>query len=131
MKFAWYRLLLQAIGVLLIGLAVPRVFSVAASASVWYSLGTGRFGGYPVMGLVLDGLAPIIQLVIGLYLLSGAKRIVFISLRGIDTTCARCGYSLESIVGDVCPECSLRFRDGAAAPSSSPGSPAPRTDQAD
>src|SRR5262245_41502110 len=103
--YSWFRLLVKAIGMLLIGLAVPSLIQTLAWA--W------RFAqGFPGMStddswmwMLSSGLGPVVQGVMGAYLLLRGDRLIERCLRDVYGRCPVCGYDLRGHAAATCPEC--------------------------
>jgi hypothetical protein len=114
----WFRLVIKAIGVLLVGLSVPNLISsivaiidAVIGAQSWtfytpYST-TGVSPGDLVMGAVLQILPASAQTCFGLYLLLGGKWLVNKCIPSNRPYCPECGYDLSNASGDKCPECGI------------------------
>lgn len=129
-RHQWFGLAVRVVGLWFLVLAFPRFvegigYIVSAIENSFPD---------PWRHAITQLVGATVQLAAGAYCLFGAPRLVRWCLRDIDTTCARCGYSLAGITGDVCPECSLRFREstpsaaGSTASPVAPGSPTNRAD---
>lgn len=113
-QLLWVRLVFRAMGVLLIGMALPgsiqflgqlvaqlepsqQSFSIAANGwAVLYALGWGC-GAFAQLGL-------------GIYLLFYGKRLREWCMRNEEGHCPRCDYELGAGIV-VCPECGLPLRE--------------------
>jgi hypothetical protein len=104
-----FRVLLKAIGVLLVGQAFPRVvdhalllmYMVAEGDADWQEI---LF--YPVMyGLGTSTGGTLVQLVLGLYLFFGGKWLTNLAIPDNRSYCAACGYQLTGREGVNCPHC--------------------------
>ncbi len=112
----WFRLILKAIGVLLVCLGLPDILNVVA---VFLSIGFGGLWGMPAQGFdwstVLAALAQygmigaLAKLLLGLYLLFGGKLIVDLCIPSNRPYCPDCGFELRVIRGDKCSECGIRL----------------------
>jgi hypothetical protein len=114
----WFKLLLRAIGILLLGLSLPAVGSLVpyltsqldsniygapqpSSARMWASVAVYVTG---VLG----------QALLGLYLLTGAPHLMRYCVRQVYSRCPGCDYDLAGVQGG-CPECGLgRPQSGVA-----------------
>lgn len=103
--YAWFRLLLKAVGVLLLGMSVPMLLWTLGSLLAQRI----ESGGITLTELGRGWLPPIMgygsQVAIGLYLLLGGQRLIEYSLRGVRGRCAACGYNVAELKAPVCPEC--------------------------
>ena len=120
-EFAWFKLLLRAIGVLLLGLGAPSLINqiawIAISLTSVPAPGMPRGYELPYLGALLGAGA---QCGLGVYLLFGGNWFVNRCLAEIRGHCLNCGYSLEGVPGNRCPECGSPLRQepaGSAAPS--------------
>lgn len=99
------------VAVRLIGL-----LSISIAAPVFIQMLYGTIERMLTIGLDVDvvrlflffWIGPASQFALGVYLLFFGKRVVRWCLRGLDGKCPRCGYDLQGVRGDVCPECGLR-----------------------
>lgn len=117
----YFALAVRVVGIFVLAHAVPsflfqllsllRVFdptslaSVSASELFWAWMPTFTF--------------EVIQLGIGMYLLKGGGALSRWCIRSCEFNCPRCGYDLESVKADRCPECGSRnvlVRAGAEIP---------------
>ena len=113
--YSWFKLLVRAIGLLLVGLALPQV--PVAVAWLIYAL-TEEGGGFSEWALrILPMFAgPALQIAFGLYLLLGAERLIARFIRDIRGHCACCGYDLASLTADKCPECGAAITPAPPSP---------------
>ena len=112
--FAWFKLMVRLVGILLIGLGGPMVIwhigrllaasvpdsPMRTSASLHYEL-------YSVgPGLLAYGS----QVAMGLYLLLKGDWIIRKVVAQINGRCAVCGYDLANLKGSSCPQCNTPFK---------------------
>ena len=102
--FAWFKLLIRAIGVLLIGLSIPMVLY-----TIGFGIANQLSNSMPLSALMIPWLPMLagygVQAGFGLYLLVGAEGLINRCIAGVRHNCAACGYNLEGITSAVCPEC--------------------------
>jgi hypothetical protein len=106
----WFRLVIRAIGVLLVGLGAPDAIATAVY-TVWVSIaqpyGQARLAD---MWMLPSLLANVLQAALGLYLYFGANWVVNKAIPTNRPYCPECGYDMAAAQGPACPEC------GAALP---------------
>ncbi|MCH8344127.1 MAG: hypothetical protein IH983_09070 [Planctomycetes bacterium] len=114
----WFRLVLKAIGVLLVGLSLPDIVKLVAQMghfSVSRSFASGRFPVPPppnwwwVWNLVAEAIGHLLELGVGLYLLLGGKWIVNLCIPSNRPYCPECGYDLSKATSANCPECGVKL----------------------
>lgn len=110
--YAWFKLLLMALGLMLTVFAVPSLIGfVTRAIGAVQNGGFGAYLWYFIVGLASE----VFQLGIGIYLLMGGGAFVRYCLRRARECCAVCDYRLVEVIGDRCPECGTPFvRDDAA-----------------
>ncbi len=106
----WFRLVLKAIGVLLIGLTIPTLADVVfIIIHDWIvaarPLLIPRSFGRPLIAIV----GPMLQFIFGLYLLFGGKWIVNLCIPSNRPYCPECGYDLSKATSANCPECGVKL----------------------
>ncbi len=105
----WFRLVLKAVGVLLIGMALPSaagwVFQIVISVIDDRS-GRG-VGGANRWWWWLSSLGILAQLAFGLYLVFGGKWLVNKIIPSNRPYWPECGYDLSLAPGQACPECGV------------------------
>ncbi|HVP73552.1 MAG TPA: hypothetical protein VMS30_07430 [Phycisphaerales bacterium] len=114
----WFRLVLKAIGVLLIGIALPTCGQLAAHvlSYVFIDATNSIFGNdyWAIQSLYLVG--GLLQMAFGLYLFLGGKWIVDKAIPSNRPYCPECGYDMSRAQGARCPECGVELpRDSAGA----------------
>jgi hypothetical protein len=114
--YHWFRLLLKAVGVLLLGLSIPKLLWTVGSLLVAQTGVQPGAGGWPLAAWLPSITGYGSQAAIGLYLLFGAQRLIEYGLRGVRGRCAGCGYSLTGLTADLCPECGTPIARPAPAP---------------
>lgn len=105
--YAWFKLLVRAIGILLLGLSVPLILWTIGSILL------EQFGyAYPGQrsgDLLLVRLPGVVgygaQAGMGVYLLFGAQQLIEMCIAGVRYRCAACGYDIVGIQTGLCPEC--------------------------
>ena len=111
----WFRLVLKAIGVLLIGLALPEVATLLSKVGYRTMYGD-PFGGTGTLTrpttVYWDMVAYVrafVQLGLGLYLLFGGRWIADTAIPSTRPYCPECGYDISEATGKCCPECGVRI----------------------
>lgn len=112
---AWFRLMIRGIGVLLLGLSVPSLFSFVGMIGSILGMDTGyrdyvswTYGGY-----ILAGVA---QIAFGIYLLFFAEGLIRRCLSDTIGRCPMCQYDLKGQRNGKCPECGTDMGPAPAAP---------------
>ena len=118
-EYAWFKLLVRAIGVFYLATAIPSVLSsIWSSVQYWMEVGTDMYG------FIAGSVYWVSQLGIALYLLLGGRRLIDFCLRDLKRCCPNCGYPTEGLTGPSCPECGARIgRSHAAAGTAEPSAP--------
>jgi uncharacterized paraquat-inducible protein A len=114
-----FRLVLRIIGVYFFFQGVangPDSIAYALYFEGWSSGGT--FGWIATLMWIVS---PFVQISIGLYLFFGGKWIVNKAIPSNRRYCHECGYMLEGIKGDRCPECDTEFRSAGEPSGNRPG----------
>lgn len=112
--YAWFKLLVRGIGILLLGLSVPSLIrwfgsvvimwdAISPVATSW-SLRQQLLFGLP--GLLAEGA----QAAFGWYLLFRGEGVISRVLAEIHGRCAKCGYDLRGLNSNACPECNTPIR---------------------
>lgn len=105
----WFRLVIKAIGVLLVGLGlegVLRSLVFVVLAAPWTNT-TWNDWGWPFVSLL--------QPVIGVYLFLRGEWIVNLAIPSNRPYCPECGYDLARNEGAKCPECGVGLAGKAGA----------------
>jgi len=113
----WFRLVIKAIGVLLIGLSLRTAWALGVELVVllWaYVFGTDLSPnpysysgyGYGALRWIQSG-GEILQLGLGLYLFFGGKWIIDKAIPSNRPYCPECGYDISKSGGPNCPECGM------------------------
>jgi hypothetical protein len=107
---SWFKLLVRAIGLLLIGIAVPSVLWFLAELLFMALPGSpGKTTGsmlYWVMSSLPALLGYGAQVAFGCYLLFRGDWIINRVLTEVRLRCLTCGYDLRGLKSTRCPECS-------------------------
>lgn len=124
----WFRLVLKAIGVLLLGFALPEVATLLSKVGYRTMYGD-PFGGTGTLTspttVYWDMVAYVrafVQLGLGLYLLFGGRWIADLAIPSNRPYCPECGYDNSEATGKRCPECGVPIgstEDTEANPESS------------
>jgi hypothetical protein len=117
----WFRLVLKAIGVLLVGLSLPDVFTTVLR--VVYVTTDDQFSANlatPQWWTWGSFAAPLLQFAFGLYLFFGGGWVVIKAIPSNRPYCPDCGYPLNNLSGpERCPECGAALPRNPPAPQSS------------
>ncbi len=118
----WFRLVLKATGVLLIGLAVSDLLTLVIGVldavvfaerwtmySPYGSQMTSLGSAKAVTSSLLSLLPSVAQVGFGLYLLFGGKWIVNLCIPSNRPYCPECGYDLSKTTSANCPECGVKL----------------------
>lgn len=111
----WFRLVIKAIGLLLIGLSLPGLvtffglFIVLLTASPFGAMGPVGQSGWMWSMYLAPYSGSIVQLAIGVYLLFGGKWIVNVCIPSNRPYCPECGYDLSKATSENCPECGVKL----------------------
>ena len=112
----WFRLVIKAIGVLLVGLSVEN-------AVYWLARFLDEMGQpigtlYPnrFWNVVPGLLGAALQLGFGLYLFLGGRWIVDKAIPSNRPYCPECGYDLSAAGGSACPECGAALSGATRGP---------------
>ena len=112
----WFRLVLKAIGVLMLCLAVPDLLGHVSQVSYFTSYDNPYGTGGQLPDLLLWNLpeyvAVTIQTLAGIYLLLGGKWLVDKIIPSNRPYCMNCGYPLSGGHGAQCPECGVTLPGG-------------------
>ena len=125
----WFRLVLKAIGVLLIGFGIPEVLrntigimDLLAKNGGWtfitpYGSSTAFGPGTPSPYWLLfwQALPDLAQIALGLYLLLGGKWLLNKIIPSNRPYCHECGYDLSKNQSANCPECGVELPSSADA----------------
>jgi hypothetical protein len=112
-EFAWFKLLVRLVGLLLVGLSLPmtlwyvgRLLMSVVPGSPSNTSTSFRFEFLSsAPGIVAYG----VQLAFGAYLLLRGDWVIRKVLSEINGRCAVCGFDLTGVKGTSCPECNTPF----------------------
>jgi hypothetical protein len=105
----WFRLVLKAIGIVLIGLSLPSVTPLASDGVGWLLAQVGvpwLDNGVFVYNLPY-GIGGVMQFLLGLYLLLGGTWLLDRIIPSNRPYCPECGYDLSNNRSSNCPECGV------------------------
>ncbi len=121
MKFAWARIAIRLIGVLVAAMALPGMVRGLGTVS-WMLGSTGwRQQGWAVAGASAEPIGSLIQMAIGLALLFRPQPVLRWCLKDVGRLCTRCGYDIAACTGPACPECGLPLAEVGEITSTKPG----------
>lgn len=108
-EFAWFKLLVRLVGLLLVGLSVPmllwyigRFLAASIPGSPGRTSGSFDFELYNTLpGVLSYG----VQAGFGAYLFFRGEWVIQRVLAEIHGRCAACGFDLSGTRGGSCPEC--------------------------
>lgn len=111
----WFRHVLKAIGVLLIGFSAPDLIYSICNYSAWeyYRSGWAQ-GATPMpnwMSFALQIIGPAVQLIFGIFLITGSQWLTGKLLPVGENYCDQCSYDLSGISAARCPECGVKLND--------------------
>ena len=107
-----FRLVMKVLGVVFIGLALPRLVGGIGQVTAYVVSNPGFPGGRPpgwFWQVALTSLGHVLQLALGLYLFLGGRWIVDKAIPSNRPYCPECGYDLSTRTGDQCPECGTKL----------------------
>lgn len=112
--YAWFKLLVRAIGIMLLGFSIPTlawyVFELFVSAMPTVTGRSSRSVGDHLL-FNLPTLASFgAQAFMGWYLLFRGEWIIGKVLAEVNGRCAKCGYDIRAITTGACPECNTPIR---------------------
>ncbi len=109
----WFRLVLKAIGVLLIGLTIPTLSQVVLFILYNFMVGvTPLFVPRSFGRQWITVAGPMLLFIFGLYLLFGGKWIVNLCIPSNRPYCPECGYDLSKATSANCAECGVKLPRG-------------------
>ena len=109
----WFRLVLKAIGVLMIGFALPGVATLLSKVGYHTMYGdpfTVRGVSAPdwfYWQFLSSHVGDLVQLGLGMYLLFGGRWIADLAIPSNRPYCPECGYDNSEATGKCCPECGV------------------------
>jgi hypothetical protein len=107
----WFRLVIKAIGILVLTLHLPDfILTIVGSVLSQIDGATPGSGGWLTMFERWEYMWPqfvrsVVNVAIGLYLLFGGKWIVNLCIPSNRPYCPECGYQLAESGSGNCPEC--------------------------
>ncbi|MEE8154231.1 MAG: hypothetical protein V3T53_04645 [Phycisphaerales bacterium] len=126
----WFRLVLKAIGVLLIGFAasgVATLFTNVGYLAMYgdpFGVGGGRTTNWIYWQFMSPHVGDLVQLGLGLYLLFGGRWIADVAIPSNRPYCPECGYDIAEATGKCCPECGVQIVSrGTPETNPDPGDP--------
>jgi hypothetical protein len=104
--YRWFKIMVRAFGLLLVGMSIPYLTSAIEYAFTVF--GSGAMGSASMFWprVAAYAVGALGQLLLGLYMLSGAPKFVRYCVDQADKRCIRCDYDLTGLAG-TCPECGL------------------------
>lgn len=113
-EFAWFKLLVRLVGLLLIGLSLPTVVwqigRLLASTIPASPTRTSTSFSYELWAGAPYLLGYGVQLALGVYLLRGGDWVIRKILAEINGRCSVCGFDIQNTRGSTCPECNTPFK---------------------
>jgi hypothetical protein len=113
--YVWFKLLVRAIGILLLALALPKILDVLYWAVEYWAYGTQV---YSTRGFIASLAFAAVDTAIAMYLVFGGRKLIEFCMLDLNDRCPRCGYSVSGLAGSACPECGTRLA-GRSAPRAS------------
>lgn len=114
-----FRVLLKAIGVLLIAFTVPKLTD--QGLLILHALNVGGTDEwlevyfYPVIYGGTSAAGAMLQLLLGLYLFFGGKWVTNLAIPDNRSYCPACGYQLTGRDGATCPHCGAATGDAVTS----------------
>lgn len=106
-EFASFKLLVRAVGMLLIGTSIPNFsFGLLNLWGMWYQSGSLFERSYTAIHYLMG---PTCQAGFGAWLLFGANRVIHRCIREVRDHCLSCGYNIKGLTTGRCPECGEVF----------------------
>lgn len=116
-SFAWFILLLRAVGIIFIALGLPQILQTVREWLINVRLtDLLSASGAELSVRILREIQSLSMFAIGLYLLFGGKWLIRRCLRGLGNQCVMCGYPTSQIKDGRCPECGTRIESDPATP---------------
>ncbi len=109
----WFRLVLKAIGVLMIGFAASGVANLLANVGYLtmygdpFGVGGGRSTNWIYWQFISQHVGDLVQAGLGVYLLFGGRWIADLAIPSNRPYCPECGYDNSEATGKRCPECGV------------------------
>lgn len=114
----WFRLLLRAIGIVLVGFAAPTIVSYCGSIASMF-VDRGRWGGGRLSGVSISEMlymflpsasGHLMMLGLGVFLFIAPRRFVRWCVNDTVGRCGMCGYDLRGLTNNTkCTECGTPF----------------------
>lgn len=112
----WFRLLLKVVGIFLLATGVPGLVNSGAMVLLQLRTSAPYWGPAPydlatiLQTAIARGLAAhMLTTIIGAYLLIGGKVLTDLCIPSNRPYCPNCGYALQGLAADRCPECGARL----------------------
>lgn len=102
-----FRLVIRAIGILILAMGVPQLIQMAYWA-VQFALATPEARGGQTLSptnMIYYFVSPLASVMIGYYLLFGASGLIRHCIRESRETCAMCGHDNTGKAMERCPKC--------------------------
>lgn len=106
-----FRIVCKAMGVYFCILGCAGLLSVATVRLSLTRSPSGSLGWTVAQGALLAA-RPVFELVIGLYLFYGGRRVADWAVPSNRPYCPECGYDTTGTAGPVCPECGTHRQAG-------------------
>ncbi len=105
-----FRLLVRLIGIAMFAIALPQIAHLVYwIGQVWLSTDGAGVAQLTFFSGLSYFIAPLVQCVIGFYLLFGADGLIRYCLLEVRERCTLCGYSIKGLTTNQCPECGERI----------------------
>jgi hypothetical protein len=109
--YTWFKLLVRAIGLLLMGMGLPYFVSTLVNLVTWaLDQGGSQLGYSYVLPYIPSVAGAAAESVFGLYLFLGANGVIARCLRDVRGHCPSCGYDVSAVSTGRCPECGTEFK---------------------
>lgn len=103
--YSWFKLLIRAIGLVLLGIGVPSLLGTVGNLLAFLTYNSGSSGVNAILSWGAFACGTVFQLLLGVYLLRGGGRLTAHILASVVGRCVTCGYDVRTIAGTNCPEC--------------------------